>query len=118
MLLPIIPFITETYSNMSDPAEEKQFPVCTIKHFPNQILHTIHWARDNFELYNRGPMNCNKYTLDKNYLEGLSLVERNQAIQDINYFLFNPPSTWHDTIEKARASFEHEFNHTINELLK
>ena len=115
--MPIIPFITETYSNMSDPAEEKQFPVCTIKHFPNQILHTIHWARDNFELYNRGPMNCNKYTLDKNYLEGLSLVERNQAIQDINYFLFNPPSTWLDTIEKARASFEHEFNHTIKQLL-
>ena len=115
--MPIIPYVTETYSNMSDPPEEKQFPVCTIKHFPNQIIHTIHWARDNFELYNRGPLNCNKYTVDKNFLEGLSLVEKNQAIEDINYFLSDIPKTWEDCIIKAKDNFDKIFNHEIKQLL-
>ena len=115
--MPIIPYVTETYSNMSDPVEEKQFPVCTIKHFPNQIIHTIHWARDNFEQYNRGPLNCNKYTVDKNFLEGLSLVEKNQAIEDINYFLSDIPKTWEDCIIKAKDNFDKIFNHEIQQLL-
>ena len=45
---PVIPFLTETYSNSNDPVVEKEFPVCTIKNFPNSIQHTIHWARDYF----------------------------------------------------------------------
>lgn len=115
--MPIIPYITETYSNMSDPSEEKQFPVCTIKNFPNQIIHTIHWARDNFELYNRGPINCNKYNMEYNYLDRLPIVERNQAIEDINYFLTNIPRNWQECVMKAKDSFENNFNHTILQLL-
>ena len=34
---PVIPYITETFSNTSDNDNEKQFPVCTIKNFPNNI---------------------------------------------------------------------------------
>jgi len=49
---PIIPFITETYSDSSDPEVEKTYPVCTIKSFPNDIKHTIHWALSNFPLIN------------------------------------------------------------------
>ena len=49
---PIIPFLTETYSNSNDPLTEKSFAVCTIKNFPNEIHHTIHWALDKFEFFN------------------------------------------------------------------
>jgi ubiquitin-activating enzyme E1 len=115
--MPIIPYTTETYSNMSDPPEEKQFPVCTIKNFPNQIVHTIHWARDNFELFNRGPINCNRFITNKEYLDELSLVEKNQAIEDIKYFLSNQPTNWEDCILKAKDSFEINFNHSIKQLL-
>ena len=50
---PVIPFLTETYSDSSDPPDEDSFPVCTIKHFPNMIQHTIPWARDNFEIFKK-----------------------------------------------------------------
>jgi ubiquitin-activating enzyme E1 len=63
---PIIPFLTETYSNTSDPDNEKSYPVCTIKNFPNEIHHTIHWALDQFEFFNRGPINLNLWLSDKN----------------------------------------------------
>ena len=45
-------FVTETYSDSTDATDEASFPVCTIKNFPNMIQHTIHWARDNFEMFN------------------------------------------------------------------
>jgi ubiquitin-activating enzyme E1 len=63
---PIIPFLTETYSNTSDPDNEKTYPVCTIKNFPSEIHHTIHWALDQFEFFNRGPKNLNLWLSDKN----------------------------------------------------
>jgi molybdopterin/thiamine biosynthesis adenylyltransferase len=115
--MPIIPYVTETYSNTSDPEEESQYPVCTIKNFPNNSIHTIHWARDNFEQYNRGPMNCNKYIENPCFLDNLSLLERNQAIDDINYFLVNPPEKIEDCIIRAIKSFEYNFNHSIQQLL-
>ena len=49
---PVIPFLTETYSASNDPPIEKTFPVCTIKSFPNEIIHCIHWALEQFELLN------------------------------------------------------------------
>jgi molybdopterin/thiamine biosynthesis adenylyltransferase len=49
---PIIPFITETYSNSSDPINEISYPVCTIKSFPYNNIHTIYWALEQYELLN------------------------------------------------------------------
>lgn len=80
----VIPFQTETYSASTDPEQEKSFPMCMIKSFPNEIYHTIQWAIDNFEFFNRAPTNMNKYLENSEYLEQLSQVEKNQAILDIN----------------------------------
>ena len=113
--MPIIPYVTKTYSHMVDPVEEKQFQVCTIKNFPNQIIHTIQWAQEYFEIYNRGPLTCNKY--DDKFLETLTLVEKNQAISDINYFLTDIPITWQDCVLKAKMNFDKMFNHDIKQLL-
>jgi len=114
---PVIPFLTETYSNMNDAEEIKQFPVCTIKNFPNQIQHTIHWGRDYFEMYCRGPSNCNKWLECPSILDTLPLIEKNQAIDDINYFLKKIPSTMYECMIKARDLFEKLFNHDIIQLL-
>ena len=117
---PVIPFITETYSNSSDPEAEKQFAVCTIKNFPNQIQHTIHWARDYFELFNRAPQNVNKFILEgsPDYLENLTESEKNQSIEDINMFLgkYNP-IMFEECLIWASDIFEQEFNHSIQQLL-
>jgi ubiquitin-activating enzyme E1 len=115
--VPIIPFLTETYSNSNDVEEEKQFPVCTIKNFPNQIHHTIHWARDNFEQFNIGPSYCNKYIEDPLFLDKLSLTERNTAIDCINYYLTIIPKTWMDCTMMAIKSFEEHFINSIKQLL-
>jgi ubiquitin-activating enzyme E1 len=44
----VAPYKTENYGATRDPPE-KSIPVCTLKHFPNQIDHTLQWARDWFE---------------------------------------------------------------------
>jgi ubiquitin-activating enzyme E1 len=115
---PVIPFLTETYSNSNDPEVEKEFPVCTIKNFPNSIQHTIHWARDYFELFNRGPTNVNKYLEDPTFLDSLSLFEKNQAIKDINLFLGKYNINSIDVLLVwALDIFTKEFNHNIKQLL-
>jgi ubiquitin-activating enzyme E1 len=119
---PIIPYITETYGNSTDNDDDNQFPVCTIKNFPNNIQHTIHWARDYFELFNRGPNNCNKYHQYNNsdnidYFSSLSPYEKNQAIEDINYFLTDIPIDIMGCIHKAKLLYEELFINNIHQLL-
>jgi ubiquitin-activating enzyme E1 len=120
---PIIPYITETYGNSSDNNDDNQFPVCTIKNFPNSIQHTIHWARDYFEQFNRGPTNCNNYyhinsdNDEKSYLSSLSSFDKNQAIEDINYFLTDIPTDIMGCILKAKLMFEELFIINIQQLL-
>jgi ubiquitin-activating enzyme E1 len=116
---PVIPFITETYSNTNDADDgENQFPVCTIKNFPNSIHHTIHWARDYFELFNRGPTNCNKYIDTVCFLDTLSPFDKTQAIEDINYFLSDVPQNYNDCVMKAKKMFEELYIINILQLLK
>ena len=83
---PVIPFVTETYSDSTDAPDEASFPICTIKNFPNMIQHTIHWARDNFEMFNRAPTNVIMHLKDNSYTDKLYGIEKNQAIKDINLF--------------------------------
>jgi ubiquitin-activating enzyme E1 len=61
---PIIPFLTETVLNLNEPSE-KSFAVCTIKNFPNEIHHTIYWALEQFEFFNRGANNINIWLNNK-----------------------------------------------------
>ena len=44
----VVPKLTENYGATRDPPE-KSIPLCTLKHFPNLIEHTIQWAREWFE---------------------------------------------------------------------
>jgi len=57
----IIPHLTQSYGETSDPPEES-IPLCTLKNFPHQIEHTIQWARDYFEgNFVEGPNECKKF---------------------------------------------------------
>jgi ubiquitin-activating enzyme E1 len=88
---PVIPFITETYSNSSDPEQEKSFPICTIKSFPNEIFHTIHWAMDQFEFFNRAPTTLNKWITNPRFIEELNPIEKTIAINDIYELIIKHP---------------------------
>ena len=89
---PVIPFITETYSASSDPEQEKSFPLCTIKSFPNEIQHTIHWAMDQFEFFNRAPSTLNKWLKNPDYIKDLGQVEQAIALEDIKLFTEKYPT--------------------------
>ncbi|KAG5185600.1 hypothetical protein JKP88DRAFT_268262 [Tribonema minus] len=44
----VLPGLSESYGASADP-EDASVPLCTLKHFPSDIAHTIHWARDVFD---------------------------------------------------------------------
>lgn len=113
---PIIPFLTETYSDSTDAPDEDNFPVCTIKNFPNMIQHTIHWARDNFEEFNRGPTNVKMYLGNPSYIDTLVGIEKNTAITDINLYGSNF-SNWFSCAEYSYNTWYKHFNHSIKQLL-
>lgn len=83
----VIPNLTDTYSNSSDPPQDKSFPVCTLKNFPNEPEHTIHWAMDKFVDFKRGPDNINNFKSKGNeFLDSLSGYDKNVAKKDIFNF--------------------------------
>jgi len=49
-----MPHVTESYGSSRDPPE-KSIPLCTLKNFPNQIDHTIQWARELFHSWYKAP---------------------------------------------------------------
>lgn len=44
----VLPFRSESYGSSVDP-EDGSIPLCTLKHHPYLIEHTVHWARDAFD---------------------------------------------------------------------
>ena len=71
----VIPDVTESYSSSQDPPE-KSIPICTLKNFPNQIEHTLQWARDLFEgTFSQSPLTA------KQYLEEPKFVEKTKSMQ-------------------------------------
>ena len=111
----VVPFLTETYSASNDMDTEKSFPLCTIKSFPNEIVHTIHWAMDWFEFFNRAPATMNRWITEPKYLEQLSQVEKNQAIEDIN--ILSTLQTREDRLNWAVESFITNYRNNILQLL-
>jgi len=117
---PVIPFVTETYSASSDPDQEKTFPMCTIKSFPNEISHTIHWAMDQFEFFNRGPSTMNKWINKPTFLNELSQVEKTIAEEDIILFTCKYPTQLNKIKECAQWAvdmFVENYNNSIVQLL-
>jgi ubiquitin-activating enzyme E1 len=56
-----LPHLTQSYGDSQDPPEES-IPLCTLKHFPHAIEHTIEWARDLFEeLFCKNPQEVNNF---------------------------------------------------------
>ncbi len=63
----VVPGKTEHYGASRDPPE-KSIPLCTLKSFPNQIEHTLQWAREWFEeAYTQTPEDVNRYLTSGGY---------------------------------------------------
>jgi ubiquitin-activating enzyme E1 len=114
---PVIPFLTETYSNSNDVSDEKDFPVCTIKNFPSIIQHTIHWARDHFELFNRIPQTFARFRDDIDFVDKLNSVEKYQVIKDIQMFVKYNPINWKDCVKWSLDFYYENYRDNILQLL-
>jgi ubiquitin-activating enzyme E1 len=116
----VVPFLTESYASSRDPPE-RSIPVCTLKNFPNQIEHTIQWARDVFEgLFKQGAEDANAYLSNGDFLQKLEQQTgvRKTTLQQLHSNLAaDRPRSLDDCVKWARLRFEDYFNNAIEQLL-
>ncbi|KFG62766.1 ubiquitin-activating enzyme E1 family protein, partial [Toxoplasma gondii RUB] len=127
----VLPFMTQCYSDSADPPEES-IPLCTLRHFPHAIEHTIEWARDCFQGVfcdavsepNKFRENPQKY-LERLRGEGILSVQKDRLEkirdlvsqwQDKETKAFSPPS-FERCVEKAVFLFQDLFFNQISQLL-
>ncbi|CAF0891592.1 unnamed protein product [Didymodactylos carnosus] len=118
----VIPHITESYSSTTDPPDPS-IAMCTLKHFPFLIEHSIEWARDYFEGAFTNPIKLAK-EYQKNPKEFLDRVQKLTAYQkqdEINTVqrILGPdrPKSFPDCIKWAKEVFQVQFYNTIVQLL-
>ncbi|KAG0656929.1 hypothetical protein C6P46_006759 [Rhodotorula mucilaginosa] len=114
----VLPHVTESYSSSQDPPE-KSHPSCTIKNFPNQIEHTIAWAKERFEEYFEKPAEVvNSYLSQPNFIEAAKQSgETSQLLKIKSYLVDHKPLGFDECIAWAREQFEVEFSNEIKQLL-
>jgi len=118
----VAPFLTENYGATRDPPE-KSIPVCTLKFFPNQIEHTLQWARDWFEeVYGIGPNDANQYLATPDYATTNSLaVQQNMRLETLtrikSILVDDRPNCIEDCIVWSRNVFEDLFANKVKQLL-
>jgi ubiquitin-activating enzyme E1 len=114
----IIPNITESYGSSQDPPEQ-DIPVCTIKNFPHNIVHTCEWAKEVFEtLFCKSPNDAVSYI---QYPNKINEIEPNQAIavkNNIKLILNNIPTSFEDCITMAYNTWHEYYRDEITDLLK
>ncbi|CAO1407845.1 unnamed protein product, partial [Diamesa hyperborea] len=76
----IVPHLTESYSSSVDPPEQS-VPVCTLRHFPSAIEHTLQWARDRFEGYfTNDVLDAVKFLVEDSCVKDLMIKESGMTI--------------------------------------
>jgi len=118
----VLPGKTEHYGATRDPAE-KSVPVCTLKNFPNQIEHTLQWARDWFEgIYKQAMDDCNAYltSVDGSFLKSLE-SQQNMKLETVTRMhqtlKVERPQSFAECVSWARLVFEDLFTNKIKQLL-
>ena len=115
----VIPNVTENYGATRDPPE-KSIPVCTLKNFPNQIQHTLQWARDYFEgEFKQNAEDVNAYLSSPDYASSISgQSSKLETVMSIRKTLVDErPVSFEDCVVWARLKFETLFNNQIRQLL-
>ena len=117
----VVPHKTENYGATRDPPE-KSIPICTLKNFPNQIQHTLQWARDWFEgEFKQAAEEVNSYlsvSSTQEYMESLQPNSKLETLRLIRRTLVEErPTSFEDCVTWARLTFEKLFNNQIRQLL-
>lgn len=117
----VVPDLTESYASSQDPPE-KSIPVCTLKNFPNQIEHTIQWAREQFDaLFEKPAANVNQYLSQADYLASLQSAGdsgfKHQVEEIKTYLVDERPQSFDACIVWARKKFEENYVNMIKQLV-
>jgi len=117
----VIPDLTESYSSSQDPPE-KSIPICTLKNFPNQIEHTLQWARDSFEgTFTQSPLEALKYLSESDFLEKTMKLQGTQPVETVEkvkkVLVDDLPKNFEDCVSWARHLFQDLFHNQIAQLL-
>ena len=116
----VVPGITENYGATRDPPE-KSIAICTLKHFPNMIEHTLAWARDWFEeAYKQMPDDARSYLRSPDFQSTLANQQnmKLEALRRIKEALLDlKPNNFAQCVQWAREKFEDLFTNKIKQLL-
>lgn len=113
----VIPDLTESYSSSQDPPE-KSIPICTLKNFPNQIEHTLQWARDLFEgAFTQAPHVAMQYLHETDFVEKTLQLPGSQpsdTLEQVKKMLIDErPSEFADCVAWARLTFQDLFHNQV-----
>ncbi|KAL5009039.1 hypothetical protein ScPMuIL_014620 [Solemya velum] len=117
----VIPHLTESYSSSQDPPE-KSYPICTLRHFPNAIHHTLQWARDKFEgLFTQPLETALQYINDPKFLERTIKLQGTlpmEILQTVKKVLVDDrPKDFQDCVSFARDLWQEYYDDSIRQLL-
>ena len=117
-LYPIIPYVTDLYTNIIGIQKETKYPLC-LKESPNEIFHTIHYAANEFKFFKRFCYNLNFYKDNKNFYKDLPIYDQGKVKKDLKTFVIdNDFKSWKDCVLFAISMFNKEFIFDVNKILK
>jgi ubiquitin-activating enzyme E1 len=116
----VVPGLSTHYGASRDPPE-KSIPMCTVKSFPNQIEHTLQWAREWFEeTFKQTPSDVNNYLSNPHFVAEIA-TQQNTKLETVarvkNALVTQLPRSFDDCISFARLCFEDLFVNKIKQLL-
>ncbi|GMS96394.1 hypothetical protein PENTCL1PPCAC_18569 [Pristionchus entomophagus] len=118
----VYPHMTESYGSSADPPE-KEVPFCTLRNFPNEINHTIQWARNLFEGVFSEPVEmANRFLKDqRHFLEQVQQQNTSQqmdVLTSVKKLLVDErPKTAEECVRWARILFQEKFHDDIAQML-
>lgn len=126
----VVPHMTQCYSDSIDPPEES-IPLCTLRHFPHSVEHTIEWSRDAFQgIFTDKVSEARQFATDpKGFIKQVlseggpsQQVQRlEQVLETVAMYSFagsspTPPS-FAECVTRAVLLFNELFNFQIRQLL-
>ncbi|XP_025740593.1 ubiquitin-like modifier-activating enzyme 7 isoform X2 [Callorhinus ursinus] len=115
-----MPHVTEAYRAPASglASEDATYPVCTLRHFPSTVEHTLQWARDEFE----GLFCLSAEIINRHHQELTSLAETDgpqelTLLEEVLGVLRERPQTWQDCVVWALGHWQRRFHYGIMQLL-
>uniref|UniRef100_A0A8D2PY67 Ubiquitin-like modifier activating enzyme 7 n=1 Tax=Zosterops lateralis melanops TaxID=1220523 RepID=A0A8D2PY67_ZOSLA len=113
-VLAMVPSLTKPPGPASIP-RDGTFPLCTLRHFPRTIQHTLQWARDEFEgLFQLPAEQVNQLMEDPGFLEQ---QPPGKVLEQVLASLQERPRDWRDCVRWARRRWQSCYHDAIAQLL-